>query len=176
MPHDLRIEFSQKAVQLCQVHNTISFCSIVVAKQGVYDHLRDDESLIYNYFIKSLLIDKIRAFRKVTLIPDPRGIAPNSGRPLDHYLQGVLFENGIETGQRTELGVKQIDSQAEMGLQFADMLAGAIQSHYEDANSDCYRILKPYMACHEYYFQQARQQAAFAANAANHSSFEDLPF
>ncbi|MEQ5855426.1 DUF3800 domain-containing protein [Halomonas sp. EF61] len=160
MPHRLRIKFCQKAVQLCVDHPTIEYHAIVVAKQGVFPWLRSDDSMLYNYFIKCSLLNPITACSRVTLIPDPRGIAPNSGNPLDIYLRQAIFERQFHSGGGTQLGIKQIDSSAEMGIQFADMLAGAIQLHYEGKTSDYYNILKPCLSgCFEYFFQNARREA-----------------
>lgn len=156
MQHELRVRFCQEAVRLCAQHETIHYRAIVVAKQGVFPRLRHDDSLLYNYLLKCLLIPHITEFRRVTLIPDPRGIAPNTGNPLGVYLRGALFENLIQGYEPTDLGVRQIDSKAEMGIQFSDMLAGAIQLHYEGKTSEYYNILRPCLsACNEYFFHNA---------------------
>ncbi|WP_371825131.1 DUF3800 domain-containing protein [Vreelandella aquamarina] len=162
MPHDLRIWFCEKAAEICQQNDSIEYRAIVVAKQGVQERLRHDDSMLYNYFIKAFLLNPISRFEHVTLIPDPRGIAPNSGNPLQVYLQGFLFERAFNGHPHTTLGIRQVDSQAEYGIQFADMLAGAIQLHYEGVCSEYYEILKSCLVCDTYFFP-----AAHAAERSN---------
>lgn len=156
MPDWLRLKFCQMAAELCAKHPTIEYRAIIVAKQGVYSRLRNDDSMLYNYLIKCSLLGTISSYRRVTLIPDPRGIAPNTGNPLDIYLRGALFDRLIDGHEPTDLGVRQIDSKAEMGIQFADMLAGAIQLHYEGKTSVYFDILNPCLSdCSQYFFPNA---------------------
>lgn len=156
MPHSLRLLFCEKAAEICQKHHSIEYRAIVVAKQGVYERLRHDDSMLYNYFIKSFLLEPISRYQQVTLIPDPRGIAPNAGHPLHIYLQGALYERLVAGHDHTALGIKQADSKSELGIQFADMLAGAIQLHYEGVCSEYFEILKPCLNCSEFFFPAAR--------------------
>ncbi|KAA0017146.1 DUF3800 domain-containing protein [Salinicola corii] len=167
-PHELRLEFCEKAAQLCEKHQTIEYRALVIAKQGVLERLRHDDAMLYNYLIKCSLLEPISRYQRVTLFPDPRGIAPNAGHPLSTYLQGRLYEKFVDGHHLTELGVKQIDSAAEYGIQFADMLAGAIQLHYEGKTSEYFDLLRPCLRdCKELYFPRPNVQQVWQEYAAN---------
>ena len=157
MPHELRLEFCLRAASISQKNPNIEYRSITVAKQGVQERLRVDDSMLYNYLVKNLLIEPIACCTKATLVPDPRGIAPNSGHPLHHYLQAELFSRCVDGQHYTELGIRQVDSKNEKGIQFADMLAGAIQLHYEGKTSEYFNTLRPYLSTKCFFFPAAER-------------------
>ncbi|MGS2744614.1 DUF3800 domain-containing protein [Halomonas sp. LS-001] len=156
MPRSLRTEFCERAANICHKHPSIEYQSLILAKEGVFERLRHDDAMLYNYLIKVLLLEPLCRHRQVTLIPDPRGISPNAGHPLHIYLQGAIFERKVAGQSTTELGVRQADSKSELGIQFADMLAGAIQLHYEGVSSEYYEILRPYINSYEFFFPSTR--------------------
>lgn len=101
---------------------------------------------------KELKWNELKSKEKIffcNLIPYPRSIKVKSGNSLPDYLQTKLwFENLAET----KLIYHIHDSKTVIGLQFADMLAGALQQHYEDGYSEYYNILKPVMAIKPLFF------------------------
>lgn len=144
-----RNDFATRVIKLCAQHPDISFHSIVVDKQRVKLALREDANLLYNYMIKSFLIGEMRKHDQVTLIPDPRTIKIQSGNSLHDYLQiNLWYVENVET----RLITKPQDSKTSLGLQFADMLAGATRHHFEDGNSTYWQAIKPHVALTKLYF------------------------
>lgn len=74
----------------------------------------------------------------VTLVPDPRTIKVQSGNSLHDYLQTELW---FTKKSITNLLTNPVDSKNCLGLQFADMLSGAIQARYEDNNATYSQVM-----------------------------------
>lgn len=128
-----RDDFVARAVKLHQQHTDISFFAMVVNKQNVQAHIRKDPNLLYNYMIKLLLVKEMAKHPDVLLVPDPRTIKLESGNSMHDYLQTNLW---FTEGVPTVLTTKPQDSKKTLALQFADMLSGVVQSHFEDGNVD----------------------------------------
>lgn len=157
--HQQRLDFSEKAAKLIKEHDGLQCYAIVVAKRGVAHHLRNDKSLLYNYLIRMSLLDEVVKYPNVTLIPDPQGIAPNTGAPLHHYMQHMAYEYAAKTGSSvTSVGFKQLDSSASFGIQFADMLAGIIQQKFEGINEEYFAHLADVIQLKKFFFPSAHRQ------------------
>jgi hypothetical protein len=133
-----RSRFVHETEKLCSTHTDISLIAIVVKKSNVQSHIRKDANKLYNYMIKLALIDFMAQFHHVTLIPDPRSIKVQSGNSLHDYLQTELWFN---KNAITSLKTKPVDSHACLGLQFSDMLAGTVQTRFEDNKMEAYQVL-----------------------------------
>ena len=140
MTDDERIEFAESARKLCDKRGEIFLHAITVKKQNVQDHIRADSNKLYNYMIRLLLLDRLATYDRVVLVPDPRSIKVKSGNSLHDYL---LTELWFTKGARTTLQTDPKDSEKCLGIQFADMLAGAIQVHFELRRSEYLRVLRP---------------------------------
>jgi hypothetical protein len=102
--------------------------------------------------ISLILLDKIDKFQEVTFIPDPRSIKVKSGNSLPDYLQTQLW---FEKKVTTNLIYCPYDSASNKGVQFADMISGAIQQHFEDNNSKLFTQLEKHMLIRKLYFPKA---------------------
>ena len=143
--------FALKAINLCNLNPDISFHSIVVDKQRVKQTFRADANLLYNYMIKLSLVGEMCKYADVTLIPDPRSIKIASGNSLHDYLQINLW---YTEHAETKLITKPQDSKKTLGLQFADMLAGATQHHFEDGNSFAWQELSGKIVLKKLFFPE----------------------
>lgn len=148
-PAKARLHFAQKAVQLATVHTHISYHAIVVNKTKVQKHLRDDGNKLYNYMVRLLLIHEMAKHGSVHFIPDPRSIKVESGNSMHDYLSIWL---GYELAVPTLLRTQPIESKYCKNLQFADMLAGAVHSHFEFGRSDCFNRLAPQLRLKQLFF------------------------
>lgn len=149
MSDSARQDFTKHVIKLRTHHPDISFHSIVVDKQRVNPTFRADANLLYNYMIKICLIGEMRKHDQVTLIPDPRSIKIASGNSLHDYLQiNLWYTEQVET----KLVTSPQDSKKTLGLQFADMLAGATQHHFEDGNSAAWDSLSGHVALKRLFF------------------------
>lgn len=148
MPEAARSTFVRNATTLCKAHPIILYMAIVVYKQHVAAHLRADSNKLYNYMLKLLLLDEMKKHARVTLIPDPRSIRVESGNCLQHYLEMSLYEDGAAT----KLETLNRDSKSCLNLQFVDMLAGVVGTHYEFRKSTHWAALRPNCSVKQLFF------------------------
>jgi hypothetical protein len=149
MPAEARATFATNAVKLHEKHPSICYRAIVVNKQNVNASFRRDSNKLYNYMIRLLLLDELAKHPHVTLIPDPRSIKVQYGRSLHHYLDALLYEMQAPTTLETV----ERDSSDCRALQFTDMLAGVVGTHYEFGKSEPYRALARYFPTKNLFFQ-----------------------
>lgn len=138
MPCSSRETFAKAAGKFSLKHAGVEYRAIVVCKNRVKPELRSDSNKLYNWMLKLLLLDKIAQHSHVTLIPDPRTVKVANGRMLDHYMEMMLYERSATT----QLEVTPLDSKRCLNLQFVDMLAGVVQSHFELNNSSYWNELQ----------------------------------
>ncbi len=144
-----RTDFANMATNLLAKHPDILLRTIVVYKQNVRQHIRDDQNKLYNYMIQLSLTPDMSKADEVLFVPDPKSIKVQSGNSLHDYLQTTLW---FEREAATVLTTKPMDSKSHFGVQFADMLAGLVQAHFEDGNSDYWAILSPKISTRRLYF------------------------
>lgn len=148
-PHE-RIAFAEKAVALAKRYpGQITYRAITVKKARVDEHIRLDANKLYNYMIKCFLADEMAKHPSVQLLPDPRSIKVESGNSLHDYIQTTLW---FEKGAGTILTTSPVDSAKALNIQFADMPAGVVQSHYEDGNSKAWRALSAHVISERLFF------------------------
>jgi hypothetical protein len=144
-----RIDFATRAAALRAQRPNISFASITVYKPNVQPHIQSDPNKLYNYMTALLLVKTLKKFDEVIFVPDPRTIQVKSGNSLHDYLQTKLW---FDENVATKLYTNPVDSTKCRPLHFTDYLCGAVQSHYEDSNSQPKQILTPHMACKTLFF------------------------
>jgi len=149
MPQVARSTFARAAVALTERHSDIRYTSIIVNKQRVAAHVRRDENKLYNYMLKLLLTEEMARHEHVTLLPDPRSIKVESGRSMHDYLQTVLW---FDLGASTALETVPRDSAGCLNVQFADMLAGTVQAHFERRDSAPWTTLAAHINLKQLFF------------------------
>lgn len=148
-PLKARTTFATEAAKLAEKHPEIRYHAITVYKQNVQPHIRSDENKLYNYMIKLLLVQHMAEHDHVTFCPDPRSIKVESGNSLHDYLQTELwFSEGVATQLET---VRQYSHNCKC-LQFADMMAGVVQSRFEQDRSDWWDIVQAHISFKTLYF------------------------
>jgi len=139
MPQRERSAFAAAARKMCEAHPDIHLHAITVKKEKVEDHIQRDGNKLYNYMIRLALLDRMCSYEAVTMVPDPRSIKVKSGNSLHDYLQTELW---FTKSVKTELKTSPMDSKDCLGIQFADMLAGVVQSNFEDARAADFAVVK----------------------------------
>ncbi len=139
MSNAARLDFATRACKLVSSRPSIKLFAMTVKKCNVQNHLQTDPNLLYNYMLKLMLLDEMATHDEIIMKPDPRTIKVKSGNSQHEYLQTVLW---YENGARTRLHSQPEDSQKQLGIQFADMLAGVVQSHHEHNHSKPWHALK----------------------------------
>lgn len=138
MSDGARMDFAERAVKMAEQHPDVKMYAMTVNKLNVQSHLQADPNLLYNFMMKLLLIEEMAQCSVVKLKPDPRTIKVGSGNSQHEYLQTILF---YDKGVTTKLISQPIDSKRELGIQFADMLAGVVQAHQEMHRSNPWKLL-----------------------------------
>jgi uncharacterized protein DUF3800 len=135
-----RLEFAKDAKALCDGTPDITIHAIVVKKQNVQQHIRQDSNKLYNYMIKLALIKKMAKHDVVTMMHDERNIKVKSGNSLSDYLQTELWftEKAVTT-----LVCQSHDSALNRGIQFADFVSGIVQARYERNETQPFQALQP---------------------------------
>jgi len=144
-----RLEFAQRAKTLCDAHTDIGIHAIVVNKQNVQQHIRQDANKLYNYMIRLSLVNKMAKYDVVTLMPDQRSVKVKSGNSMADYLQTELWftEKAI-----TNLVCIEQDSSKNRGVQFADFACGIVQAKYEKNEFRPFSALRPRLTLTELFF------------------------
>ncbi len=145
-----RLAFATAAASLASSNpEHVKYLSITVRKECVLPHIRTDENKLYNYMIGLSLLPEMAQYQRVVFIPDPRSIKVQSGNSLHDYLQTKLwFDHGCPCALTTQA----CDSAQSTNVQFADMLSGVVQSHFEDGNSAPWLALRRHIAIKTLFF------------------------
>ena len=145
-----RVEFASRARDLLEQYpEAIRYYSITVRKQNVFSHIKTDANKLYNYMIGLSLLDEMASYQTVTFVPDPRSVKVESGNSLHDYLQIQLW---FQKRSSTLLTTQARDSAAETNVQFADMLSGVVQGHFEDGNDEPWNELSHCVRAQSLYF------------------------
>ncbi len=148
LPAD-RMDFATRAVQLSNLHATISYAAITAYKPQVLDHIRTDPNKLYNYMTGLLLLPVMRRFDEVSLVSDARSVKVKSGNSIHDYLQTKLW---FDEGVATRLTSHPMDSVNCRPLHFTDYLCGAFQSFHEDRANGPSDALAPVTTCIRRFF------------------------
>lgn len=149
MSLDARLDFATSAAKLLKTTQGVWLRVIVVDKKNVEAHIRQDPNKLYNYMVKLLLIEEMASHERVTFTPDPRSIKVESGNSLHDYLQTELW---FTQKSKTVLETTPRDSRHCLNLQFADMVAGVVQSHFEFQASAPWEALGKHIKLRKLFF------------------------
>ncbi len=140
-----RIWFAQEANTLQERYpNEIQYISVTVKKECVKPCIRSDDNTLYTYMIGMAFLDEMSKHNSVKLIKDHRSIKLASSNSLRDYLRIQLwFDKHVET----RLTIDSLNSDETINLQFSDMLAGIVQGHFEDSNSQPWEKIHTSINC-----------------------------
>lgn len=142
MNMNARDKFAELLKSLVITYPDIKLLSITVKKENVQSHIRSDANKLYNYMIGLSLLNEMKNHEHVTFVPDPRAIKVKSGNSMHDYLQTKLW---FEKQSSTILRTTPLESKSCKAIQVADMLSGIVQNHFEDGNSNAWKILAPHI-------------------------------
>ncbi len=128
-PHE-RATFICELVNLRKNHPDILFTAITVEKAGVNSAFRKHPNGLYNYMTKLMLLKKMGCYNHVDFIPDARSVKVDLKHACHDYLRTALAENGFDT----QLTTTPQESKDHFEIQFADILASVVWSHFEYGN------------------------------------------
>ncbi len=135
-----RERFARALDDIRQRHPDIQFVAITVRKENVGGGFRRHPNGLYNFMVKCLLLEIMSRHDRVSFIPDARSIKIDLKHGLHDYLATELAALGDTFLQTTPWESKDC-----LPLQFVDILAGIVWSHYEFGNGTAYRAANPHI-------------------------------
>lgn len=112
--------------------------SITVQKENVFNVLRKDKNIFYNYILSLLIKDYLINYEKVSVVIDKRTIKVSHGESFSDYIKTLIWGEG----HTTEIECTFADSSNNKMIWFADWYANFVWRHYEDHESSAYELLK----------------------------------
>lgn len=139
MDNACRLDFAERMAAMLAKHPGLAVWSLTVFKPNVEEHIRADSNKLYNYMMRLLLVSRLKQYAESKLVIDERSIKVKSGNSLHDYLQTTLWfdEKSASKIENTQ----PMSSSKALPIQFADMLAGMVQSHFEDGRSAPLHVL-----------------------------------
>jgi hypothetical protein len=131
-----RTEFVRNLQAIKKNHPDILFTAITVKKSGVNAAFRKHPNGLYNYMTKLMLLEIMGCYSQVDFIPDARSVKVELKHSFHDYLRTGLAENGAET----TLTTTPQESKDHFEIQFADILASLVWSHFEFADTQFQNI------------------------------------
>ena len=122
-----RAAFVRELLEIRKKHVDIFFHAITVKKSGVNGQFRKHPNGLYNYMTKLMLLEKMGCYSQVDFIPDARSIKVELKHACHDYLKTELAINGF----CTSLTTTPQESRNHYEIQFADILASLVWSHFE---------------------------------------------
>lgn len=141
--------FAELAFSLVEKNSDVQYFSITVYKPNVQQHIRTDSNKLYNYMISLMINHHMAKYKEIVFNYDQRTLKVKSGNSLyDYLITELWFKHNAQTTVRNY----PTDSASNKGVQFADMLSGMVQHHFEDSKSEPYQILSKYIASKTLFF------------------------
>jgi hypothetical protein len=111
--------------------------SITVNKSKVFESLRKDKNIFYNYVLGLLLKPEIIQLDNVEIILDKRTIKVSHGESFPDYIKTEIWGQGLDINISCEF----LESTNNKMIWFADWYANFIWRNHEDNESSSYDLL-----------------------------------
>lgn len=126
-----REHFAKEVIKLTSRYPGDVLCHAAVAeKKNVPQSLRDRSEALYIHMAEQMLHGVIARCPRVDFYPDARTVKPKDKNALHNYLETRLAISGFAP----ELNTMPSESGDNFEIQFADILASIVWSHYEHQN------------------------------------------
>ncbi len=141
-----REQFAKLTRSLINDTPGLTILSTTIEKQKIPQNVRDSGfHFVYAWMVSSLLTPELRSLGAASICPDEMNNGVGSEGLLEHFLRKEIY---FTLRARTTINRVIPNKALEDGLKFADFLAGAVQSHFEDGDSVAFNILYPVMYHH----------------------------
>jgi hypothetical protein len=111
--------------------------SITVNKSKVFDSLRKDKNIFYNYVLGLLLKPEIVQHDSIEIILDKRTIKVSHGESFPDYIKTEIWGEGLDI----EISCEFVESTKNKMIWFADWYANFIWRNHEDNETSSYSQL-----------------------------------
>lgn len=144
-----KMEFAIAVTNLLASNSDIIIDCIVVKKQNVQPHIRNDPNKLYNYMCRLVVCDHVKNVPQFEFVPDKRSIKVESGNSLSDYLQTILW---FECNSKTKLINNPQQSDKNYNLQFVDWVAHIAWSHFEDGETAAFAEMSKRIRIRQLFF------------------------
>lgn len=130
----------KRRVLECLARTDSDIVYAVLRKEQVFDYLKEDKAVLYNYISGLLLRKVIEAYKlsgSIDLVID-KSLYNSQRDNFDNYLTKKALKMGVTLNQP-----EHPDSLQEPCIQAVDFVAGAIHSKYRDSIDAHYKIIEP---------------------------------
>jgi hypothetical protein len=117
--------------------DSLKIISITVNKAKVFDSLRKDKNIFYNYVLGLLLKSEIVHHNDVEIVLDKRTIKVSHGESFPDYIKTEIWGQGLDINISCEF----VESTKNKMIWFADWYANFIWRKHEDNESSTYDLL-----------------------------------
>ncbi len=119
----------------------IEIHAIVMNKLNVYERLRSDENILYNYVLGLVLVPCLvnTGQQKVSIVVDKRIVSVTSGFKLDEYLKYKVWYENLKD---VDMSIHHEDSKYTLGIQAVDVISNSIYRKYEIGDETYYNVVK----------------------------------
>jgi hypothetical protein len=104
----------------------------------VFDSLRKDKNIFYNYVLGLLLETEIIQHNNVKIFLDKRTIKVSHGESFPYYIKTKIWGQGLDM----EISCEFVESTNNKMIWFADWYANFIWRNHEDNETSSYNQLK----------------------------------
>lgn len=118
--------------------HSFKIISITVNKSKVFDALKKDKNIFYNYVLGLLLKNEIVKHKNVEIILDKRTIKVSHGESFPDYIKTQVWGEG----HNIDISCCFLESTHNKMLWFADWYANFVWRNYEDNESSSYCIIQ----------------------------------
>lgn len=142
--------FVQRTINMLNDNDDVKLGVITVRKDRVFEHIRRDANILYNYATNLGICDQIKDCNgNVELIRDERSIKVKSGNSLVDYLQTQLW---FEKNSKALLIDKPAKSHQNLNVLFIDWICNTVWNYYEYNLDIGFSTLSPYMSIQTLFF------------------------
>ena len=131
---------SQLNNKLISKSNSFKIISITVNKAKVFESLKKDKNIFYNYVLGLLLKPEIIQYPSTEIVLDKRTIKVSHGESFPDYIKTDIWGQGLDINISCEF----IESTNNKMIWFADWYANFIWRNHEDNESSSYKLLQSF--------------------------------
>ncbi|WP_299548492.1 DUF3800 domain-containing protein [Seonamhaeicola sp.] len=116
--------------------------SITVYKPNVFDALRRDNNIFYNYVLGLLLRSHVINYDSIEIFIDKRTIKVSHGESFPDYIKTQVWGDG----HNVNIDCSFVDSSKNKMIWFADWYSNFVWRYYENEDSSSYEFLNSHPA------------------------------
>lgn len=145
-----RLYFLTRVQAMINTNPDIQIGAITTRKDRVFEHIKRDSNLLYNYMTKLAIISKVKQCNgNIEFIRDERSIKVASGNSLIEYLQTTLW---FDENSKAIIIDKPTKSHQDFCILFVDWICNCIWNKYEYSVNDYYDLITPYLKEEKLFF------------------------